>query len=307
MNEREQNNAAPDASQRDDGFTDMSKLISEAVERIRNKKGNPDAITGISTCFPGLNYYTSGLQRGDLIVVAGRPSMGKHSFVLNIVVHVALANELPVAILDNEMGGVTLATRMIASIAKIDCHDLLKGQIECDDSGRLGTAIDALTQAPIYFSSLTPLSVQELGEHLRGLNQRTGGLGLVVVDCLPELILTGEKMHDDCAIKIAHTSRYLKALAMELNVPIVVLSPIERDLEERCNKRPSLTDLPGVAAIANAADLVLLLYRDEIYNPESEEKGETTIIVSRNRGGSFGSFSLRYDVRYGSFAEMFYG
>lgn len=295
MNQHEQDNSESEVGLGDDGFTDMSKLIADAVERIRQRKGNPEVITGIPTCFMELDRYTSGLQRGDLIVVAGRPGMGKHIFVRDIAMHVALANKLPVAIMEVDKGGVLLAMSMLAKVAIIDWSDLHKGRVDQDESERLESAVDVLIKAPIYFSSLTPLSVQELGEQLRKLNKRTGGLGLVVVDCLPELRLTGEKMSGDCALKTAHTSRYLKALAQELDVSMVVLSPVERGVEDRCEKWPSLSDLPGNAAITNAADLVLFAYRDEMYNIDSEEKGTTTIIVSRNRGGFIGSFCLKYD------------
>lgn len=306
MKQYEQSTSEPEVG-RDDGFSSMSQLIADAVKHIRGNETSPGAITGISTGFASLDHYTAGLQRGDLIVVAGRPSMGEHSLVRNIATHVALVNKLPVAIMDNETGGVSLAIRMISSITKIDCYDLRKGKIGCDESERFESAIDVLEQAPIYFSSLTPLSAQELGEQLRELSQRTGGLGLVVVDCLPELRLTGEEMNCACALDIAHTSRYLKALAMELNVPIVVLSPVERDVEERCNKWPLLTDLPGMAAIANAADLILMVYREEVYNTESEERGTAKIILSRNREGYIGTFSLKFDQQHGNFEEITYG
>lgn len=289
-----------------DCFMDISKLVSDAVVHIRIKKEDPEAIIGISTCFPSLDNFTSGLQRGTLIVVAGRPSMGKGIFVHNIAVHVALVNKLPVAILENETGGVALTIRMLASIAKIGWHDLRTGEISDDESERFESAADTLKKAPIYFSSLTPLSVQELGNQLRQLSQRSGELGLIVVDCLPELKLSGEKMNNDYAIIIAHTSRYLKTLATELNAPLVVLSPVERDLEERSNKRPFLTDLPGKGAIANAADLVLMVYRDEVYDTESEESGTAQIIISRNHEGAIGGCSLKFDGRSGTFEEINY-
>lgn len=287
-----------------DNFTDMSKIIPDLVKRISQKKGNSKAITGIATCFPSLDYYTSGLQRGSLIVVAGRPSMGKRNFVRNIAMKLALVNELPVSFLENESSCVMLATRIISSMTKVGFLDLCQGQVGHGDFERIESAADTLKNAPIYFSSLTPVSVQELGEQLRRLNQRAGGLGLAVVDCLPELKLSGEKINDDYAIKIAHTSRYLKELAKELDISIVVLSPINRDIEERANKWPVLTDLPGMAAIANAADLVLMVYRDEVYEPETEEKGTAQIIVARNREGFIGVFSLKFDGRYGNFEEI---
>lgn len=304
MNEHEQNTLKLEAELVDDGFTDMSKLVSNAFDLILTKIEFSEAIMGISTCFPSLDHYTSGLQRGDLIVVAGRPSMGERFFVRDIAMHVALVNDLPVAIMDAEKSGEYQAMRMIASMAKMDYTLLHHCQISNNESDLLKSSFAFLTDAPIYFSSLIPATVQELGEQLRKLIQRAGGLGLVVVDCLPELKLSGEKMNSDYAIKIAHTSRYLKALAHELNVPIIVLSPIEREVEERSNKCPHLTDLPGIAAIANAADLVLMVYRDEVYDPDTKEKGEANIIVSRNRNGYIGSFRLKYDGRYGTFEEI---
>lgn len=307
MKEHEQNTLKLEAELIDDGFIDMSKLVSNAFDLILKKIETPEAITGITTCFPSLDHYTSGLQRGDLIVVAGRPSMGERFFVRDIAMHIALVHDLPVAIMDAEKSGEYQAMRMIASMAKMDYTLLHHCQISNDESDLLKSSFAFLNDAQIYFSSLIPATVQELGEQLRKLNKRVNGLGLVVVDCLPEFKLLDEKMNADNAIKLAHTSRYLKALAQELDVPIIVLSPIERVIEDRCNKYPQLTDLPGMAAIANAADLVLMVYRDEVYDPDTEEKGRANIIVSRNRDGFIGSFKLKFDGRYGAFEEINHG
>lgn len=194
--------------------------------------------------------------------------------------HVALVNDLPVAMMNAEKSGVYQAMRMIALMAKMDYTLLHHCQISNDETDLLKSSFAFLDDAPIYFSSLIPATVNELGEQLCKLNQRTGGLGLVVVDCLQEQKLSGDKMNDDSAIKLANTSRYLKALAQELDVPVIVLSPIERKVEERCNKWPQLTDLPGMAAIAHAADLVLMVYRDEVYDPDTEEKVRLTLLFS---------------------------
>lgn len=288
-------------------FTVMSELIADTVEHIRIKNENPEAITGISTCFPSLDHYTSGLQRGDLIVVAGRPSMGERFFVRDIALYVALVNALPVAMMSADSSGEYQSMGMLAVMAKMSSYSLRNSQMSSGEFERFTKAVGKLMHTPIYFSSLIPVPVQELGEELRKLNKEAQNLGLVVVDCLPELRLIGETMSDDHAIKIAHTSRYLKALAKELDVPIIVISPIERDLEARSSKRPLLTDLPGMAAIANAADLVLFVYRDEVYDPDAEEKGTAQIIVSMNRNGPIGSFSLKYDGLCGSFEEMDHG
>lgn len=304
MNEQEQSTLKLKTGSFDDGFTDMSKLIPNVFDRMIKKIENPEAITGISTCFPSFDYYISGLQRGDLIVVAGRPSMGKRFFVRNIATHVALVNNLPVVMMNGEKSGEFQVIDMIASMAKTDYYKLYHSKTTKDSVDQLMHSFSFLNDAPIYFSSFIPASVQELGEKLHQLNQRIGKPGLVVVDCLPELKLSGDKMNDDYAIKIAQSSRYLKVLAQEQDVPIIVISPIERDIEDRCNKWPHITDLPGMAAIANAADLVLMMYRDEVYNPDSEEKGNVDIIVARNRNGFTGSFRMKFNDRYGTFEEI---
>lgn len=304
MNEHDQITLKLEAELGDDGFTDMSKLVSNAFDLILKKIETPEANTGITTCFSSLEHYTSGLQRGDLIVVAGRPSMGERFFVRDIAMHIALVHDFPVAIMDAEKSGEYQAMWMIASMAKIDYKLLHHCQIGCDESDLLKSSFAFLNDAPIYFASQIPVTEQELGEQLRKLNQRVGGLGLVVVDCLPELKLLGEGIKGDHAIKIAHMSRYLKALAQELDVPIIVLSPIEREIENRCNKCPLLADLPAMGAITNAADLVLMVYREEVYDPDAEDKGLADIIVSRNRNGFIGSFKLKFDGRYGVFEEI---
>lgn len=295
------------AEVKDDCFLNFSRLIADANERINRAMGYGEALSGIATCFPSLDHYTSGLQRGQLIVVAGRPSMAKRDLVRNIAMHIALDNKLPVAIVENETGGVVLATNMIASIAKIHRHRLSCGDVADDETDRMLLALNVLHKAPIHYSSLTPVSERELGEQLRGLEQRVSGLGLVVVDCFSELKLCGEQMNDNYVSKVIRISRYLKDLAKELNVPVIVLSPVNREIEDRCNKWPTLTDLPGMAAIANAADLVLMIYRDEVYEPESKEQGTAQIIVSKNLDGPIGVISLQYDGRHGDFEEKIHG
>jgi len=295
---------APKTEPNKSSFSGISEFVTNAVEHIRMRNESPNAITGIPSCFPTLDYFTSGLQRGNLIVVAGRPCMGKRSFVRNIAMHLALDNQLPVAILDNDTGGKTQSLRMLASLAEIDYHSLSKGQIGDDEFIRLESAANTLKKAPIFYSSFTPMSVQELGVHLRSISQSKGVLGLVVVDCLPEVKHLTDKSQLASSMQIAKISRDLKSLAEELNVPIIVLSPIDRDLEERDNKYPRIGDLPGMGAIANAADLVLFLYRDEVYDPESEKLGLAEIIISRNRGGSIGGFQLKYDGLHQRFFEL---
>jgi replicative DNA helicase len=285
----------------------MQQLISEAVDKIKVHQTTPNAISGISTCFPSLDNYTSGLQRGDLIVVAGRPSMGERSFVRNIAMHIAMVRNLPVAIMQNDTDGIRMATRLLAASASIGSHDLLQGCIGDDETGRFENAVDALGNVPIFFSSLTPVSVGEMGERLRLLSRRVGSLGLVVVDCLQELKFSDAQMNGETALKNSFTSRYLKMLATELNTPIVVFSPVDREIEERSNKRPVLKDLSGMAAIANAADLVLIVYRDEVYDADSEDIGTAEILIGKNLHGPIGSIRLKFDGRCGHFEEIIQG
>jgi replicative DNA helicase len=291
----------------EDCFSSVQELISDAVDQIKVHQTTPNATSGISTCFPSLDNYTSGLQRGDLIVVAGRPCMGERSFVRNIAMHVALAHKLPVAIMENETDGIRMSTRMIAARAKIGSHDLLQGGVCEDELGCFEHAVEALSSAPIYFSSMTPVSVEEMGERLRLLSRRVGSLGLVVVDCLPELRFSDAEMSSETALRNSFTSRYLKLLATELNTPIVVFSPVDRDIEERSNKRPVLKDLSGMAAIANAADLVLIVYRDEVYDADSEDIGTAEILIGKNLHGPIGSLRLKFDGRCGYFEEIIQG
>jgi replicative DNA helicase len=288
----------------DDDFADMPKLLSEVVEHIKARMKNPNGLTGISTGFEDLDRFTFGMQRGNLIVVAGRPSMGESILTLNIAEHVALIDRLPVAIFDMDRGMMNPTMLLLASYAKINYHDLRHGEIDNEQSERLSHAADVLKDAPIHISTNAAVSVQEVGERLRKLNKSTDGLGLVIVDCLPELKLTGEMADKKSAHEIAMISRHLKTLAKELDVPIVVLSPINRDLEERINKSPRLVDLPYGGAIASAADLVVFVYRDSVYDCESADQGMAEIIVAKNTNGSVGSFLLKYNEKYPRFEEF---
>jgi replicative DNA helicase len=184
MNTEKQNSMKMEINHMNDNFTVMSMLAPKALNHIIKKIEKPEEVTGITTCFPSLDFYTSGLQRGNLIVVAGRPSMGKQCFVRNIAMHVALVNNLSVVLLDSEKSDEHQVMRMITSMAKMDYDLLLRGQISNDDTDLLKSSFAFLNDAPIYFPKLIPATVEELGVQLHKLDQKTGGLGLIVVDCL---------------------------------------------------------------------------------------------------------------------------
>ncbi len=276
-----------------DDFANMPELLSEAVARIHSRMKNPKALAGIYTGFGDVDRFTSGLKRGDFIVLAGRPGMGENILALNIAEHVALMSGLSVAILDMERGGINLAMLLLASHARINYYDLCHGKIDDEQSERFLNSADILKNSPIHISTTAAVSVHEVGDRLRRLIQRTGSLGLVVLNCLPELKLTSEMADKKRVQEIATISRQLKVLAKELDVPIVVLSPVNRDLEERVNKRPQLVDLPCGGSIASAADLVLCVYRDSIYDCESADQGLAEIIIAKNTNGSAGSLILK--------------
>lgn len=285
-------------------FAVFPTLLPDDVAHIKTRMNNPSMRTGIPSGFNDLDRYTFGFQRGDLIVLAGRPGMGEYILALNIAEHVALIDGLPVAILDMDRGMTNLSWRLLASNAKINYHFLRHGEIDNEQLVRLSHAVNALKVAPIHISATAALSVQEVGERLQKLNQRTDGIGLAIVDCLPELKLTGDMADKKRAHEIAKTSRNLKKLAKELNAPIVVLSPINPDLENRASKRPQLVDLPYGGAIASAADLVVFVYRDCVYDSESEDQEMAEIIIAKNTSGSVGSFLLKYNEEYSRFEDM---
>lgn len=287
-----------------DDFADMPQLLTEAVRQIEERMIKRNGITGIMTGFDDLDRFTFGLQCGDLIVLAGRPSMGENILALNIAEHVALNAKLPVAIFDMDRGMNNLAMQLLASNAKVNCYDLRQGRVNNEQSERISESVEVLKVAPIYISKTAAVSVQEVSARLRNLKKMTGGLGLAIVDCLPELKLTGEMADKVTAHEIATISRHFKALAMKLNTPMIVLSPINRDLEERFNKRPYLVDLPCGGAVACAAGLVLFIYRDNVYDVESKDQGMAEIIVAKNTHGAFGSFLLKYNEQHPRFENV---
>ena len=277
------------------GFQEIQPLLKSAVERIDElyHRDNPSEVTGIPTGYTDIDRMTSGLQPGDLIIVAGRPSMGKTAFSLNIAEHVALDTGLPVAVFSMEMGAQQLVMRMIGSVGRLDQHKLRIGQLKDDDWQRLTYALGKLNDAPFFIDETPALNALELRARARRLMRQCGGkLGLVVVDYLQ--LMSSASQGENRATEISEISRSLKALAKELNCPVIALSQLNRSLEQRPNKRPVMSDLRESGAIEQDADVIMFIYRDEVYNPESQDKGKAEIIIGKQRNGPIGMVPLAF-------------
>ena len=288
------------------GFVPMPPLLTQVVERIETLYGrdNQSDVTGTATGFTDLDRMTSGLQPGDLIIVAGRPSMGKTAFSINIAENVALDGKLPVAIFSMEMGATQLAMRMLGSVGKLNQHDLRTGRLQDDDWGRLTHALGRLNDAPIHIDESAALSALEVRARARRLHRQHNGLGLVVVDYLQLMSSPGNKATENRATEISEISRSLKSLAKELHVPVIALSQLNRSLEQRPNKRPVMSDLRESGAIEQDADLILFIYRDEVYNSDSPDKGKAEIIVGKQRNGPIGKVELAFRGEYTRFDNL---
>jgi replicative DNA helicase len=280
------------------GFAPLKTLLTKAVDRIDTLFRAESAITGVSTGFKDLDDMTSGLQPGDLVIVAGRPSMGKTSLAMNIAESTAVGSKLPVAIFSMEMPGEQLAMRMMASLGRINAHKVRTGKLEDDDWPRLTHAIGMLAEAPMFIDDTPALTPLELRTRARRL-KREHGLGLIVVDYLQ--LMQAPESSENRATEISGITRSLKGLAKELGVPVVALSQLNRSLEQRPNKRPVMSDLRESGAIEQDADVIFFIYRDEVYNEDSQDKGTAEIIIGKQRNGPTGKVKLTFLGEYTRF------
>jgi replicative DNA helicase len=284
------------------GFQDLSPVLHQVIERIEllYSRENKSDVTGVPTGFTDLDRMTSGLQEGDLIVVAGRPSMGKTALALNMAEHIALSFKLPVAIFSMEMGATQLAMRLLGSVGRLDQHKLRTGQISQDDWMRLSEALGRLSDAKMHIDETPALNALELRARARRLARQYGGkLGAIVVDYLQ--LMQAVAQGENRATEISEISRSLKALAKELKVPVLALSQLNRSVEQRPDKRPMMADLRESGAIEQDADVIFFIYRDEVYNPDSPSKGVAEIIIGKQRNGPIGKVELRF---FGEFTRF---
>ncbi|WP_127476229.1 replicative DNA helicase [Sulfurivermis fontis] len=288
------------------GFADMKDLLVKAVDKIDQLFSMDSPITGVATGYTDFDEMTAGLQKSDLIIVAGRPSMGKTTFAMNIVEHVAIKERRPVAVFSMEMPGEQLAMRMMSSLGHIDQKKVRTGKLDDDDWPRLTSAVSLLSEAPIFIDDTPALSPTEVRARARRLaREQEHGLGLIVIDYLQLMQVPGTS--ENRTGEISEISRSLKSLAKELSCPVIALSQLNRSLEQRPNKRPVMSDLRESGAIEQDADLIVFIYRDEVYNPDSPDKGTAEIIIGKQRNGPIGTVRLTFLGQYTRFENCAHG
>jgi len=287
---------------RGEGPVAISSLLKIASDRIDELHHSGKDIVGLSTGFSDLDNMTSGFHNGDLIVVAGRPSMGKTAFAVNIAEHAAIKVAKPVLIFSMEMPGDSLAARMMSSLGRVDQHRLRTGKLDPEDWPRVNSAVTMLTETSLLIDDTPALNPGELRARARRVAKKYGQLGLIVVDYMQLMQIPGYK--ENRTAEISEISRSLKNLAKELKVPVLALSQLNRSLEQRNTKRPVMSDLRESGAIEQDADVILFIYRDEVYNENSPEKGIAEIIIAKQRNGPIGTVKLTFLGRYTRFENF---
>ncbi len=283
----------------------IKTVLNKAIERIDTLYHSDGDITGLSTGFNDFDDMTSGLQPSDLVIVAGRPSMGKTAFVMNMAENAAIQSNKPVLVFSMEMPDDSLAMRMISSLGRIDQHRIRTGKLKDEDWPRVTSAVNMLSEAPLYIDDTPGLSPAEMRARARRLAKEHGQLGLIVIDYLQLMKVPGFKVENRTA-EISEISRSLKSLAKELEVPVVALSQLNRSLEQRADRRPVMSDLRESGAIEQDADVIAFIYRDEVYNEESPDKGTAEIIIAKQRNGPIGKIRLAFLGQFTRFEDLAY-
>ncbi|CAM4454213.1 MAG: Replicative DNA helicase [Legionellaceae bacterium] len=294
--------AIAEQTARGGGPVEIKQLLTEAIDKIDALKNAKDTITGLPTGYFELDDMTSGLQDSDLIIIAGRPSMGKTTFAMNIAEHAAIKGTQPVLVFSMEMPGSSLAMRMISSLGRIDQNKIRTGKLAEEDWPRLVSAVTMLSEAKMFIDDTPALSPAELSARARRLAKEHGQLGLIVIDYLQLMQIPG--LRENRTAEISEISRALKMLAKDLHVPVIALSQLNRSLEQRSDKRPVMSDLRESGAIEQDADLIVFIYRDEVYNPDSQEKGTAEIIIAKQRNGPIGKTRLTFLGKYTRFENF---
>ena len=283
------------------GFTHIKDVLLETfnkLEELYNSKGH---ITGIPTGFTDLDFKMSGLQNSDLVLIAARPGMGKTAMALNIAQHAAVHAHVPVAIFNLEMSKDQLVNRMLCCEVMVDSQKMRTGKLEDDDWNKIAQALAPLSEAPIYIDDTPGISVMDIRAKCRRLKLEKN-LGLVVIDYLQ--LMQGRGKNENRQQEVSEISRSLKILAKELQIPVVTMSQLSRGPESRTDHRPMLSDLRESGAIEQDADIVMFLYRDDYYNPDTEKKNIAEVIIAKHRSGSTGTIELRWFGEYTKFANL---
>jgi replicative DNA helicase len=283
-----------------DNFMHIRELLHEQLEHVEALQERGASVTGVATGFVDLDNLTSGLQPSNLVIVAARPSFGKTSLALNIAQQAATDHQVPVAIFSLEMSRTELVQRLVCAEALVDVSKLRRGNLSDQDWSRLATAVGRLADAPIYIDDTESVTVLEIRAKARRLKQKSG-LGLVIIDYLQ--LMSGPRRSENRQQEISEISRSLKILARELQVPVIAVSQLSRAVESRQDKRPMLADLRESGAIEQDADVVMFIYRDEVYNPDSTDKGTAEIMLAKHRNGPVGRLKLTFLENYTKFAN----
>ncbi len=288
-------------------FEPISRLLTGAMEHIQKLFESETGITGLATGLVDFDKLTCGMQNGDLVIIAGRPSMGKTSFAMNLVEHICVKDKVPTAIFSMEMSGEQVALRLISSLGRVDQQRLRSGQLHDQDWPRVTSTVALLAEAPLYVDDTGALSPAEVRARARRLDrtaqQKNGrGLGLIVVDYLQLMQVPGTA--ENRTTEVSEISRSLKALAKELKVPVIALSQLSRSVEQRPDKRPVMSDLRESGSIEQDADVVVFLYRDEYYKKESEKKGIAEVIVAKQRNGPVDTVETAFLGHYTRFENL---
>lgn len=284
------------------GPVNITEYLAKTMERIDLLASSDDPITGIPTGYHDLDDMTSGLQRSDLVIIAGRPSMGKTTFAMNIAEHVVMKSKLPVLLFSMEMPGESIVMRLLSSLSRIDQLKIRTGKIDEQDWPRVMSTVSMLSEAPLFIDDTPALSPAELRARARRLAKEHGQIGMIVIDYLQLMQVPGTS--ENRTAEISEISRSLKSLAKELNVPVIALSQLNRGLEQRADKRPVMSDLRESGAIEQDADLIVFIYRDEVYNENSPDKGTAEIIIAKQRNGPIGKVRLTFLGQYTCFENF---
>ncbi|MGH2687135.1 MAG: replicative DNA helicase [Actinomycetota bacterium] len=285
-----------------DTMSPLRDLLSESLDRLERLYERGDAITGTPTGFADLDELTSGLQPSSLVIVGARPGAGKTSFALGVAGHAALEANRPVLFFSLEMSQLELTQRVLASEARVDSRGLRNGKLKDTDWQKISHAVGRLAEAQLWIDDNPNLTVMEIRAKARRLKSRVGDLGLVVVDYLQ--LMSGRSNAENRQVEVSEISRGLKILARELECPVIALSQLSRALEMRADKRPMLADLRESGSLEQDADVVMFIYRDELYNPESPDRGTAEILVAKHRNGPTGLIRLAFLDHYTLFANM---
>jgi len=277
------------------GYKDFQAVIAQVVRDLEERGQNPGTVTGLSTGFTDLDNLTTGLHGGELVIVAGRPSMGKTALAMNIAEACGVDQNKAVAIFSMEMGSEQIVTRLLGAVSKVNQQKMRTGKMDEDDWAKIADGLGRLNEAPLFIDEGSALNSYELRARARRLHRSTeGGLGLIVVDYIQLMSALGGQPGENRATEISEISRSLKSLAKELNVPVVALSQLNRNVDSRPDKRPQMSDLRESGAIEQDADVIMFIYRDEVYNPESADKGIAEIILAKQRSGPIGTVKLTF-------------